>query len=90
MTGDAAKNQFASNPTNTIFDIKRLIGRGFSDREVQADIKHFPFRVSTGPGNKPVVEVNVDGSPKTFSPEEISAMVLTKMKDIAEGYLGQK
>ncbi|KAH6853634.1 glucose-regulated protein [Chaetomium sp. MPI-CAGE-AT-0009] len=90
LIGDAAKNQYASNPTNTIFDIKRLIGRSFSDKGVQADIKHMPFKVIAGPGDKPVVEVNVGGEARQFTPEEISAMVLGKMKDIAEAYLGQK
>ncbi|KAK3382456.1 78 kDa glucose-regulated protein precursor [Lasiosphaeria ovina] len=91
LVGDAAKNQFANNPTNTIYDIKRLIGRSFSDKEVQADIKHMPFTVAAGPGDKPVVEVEVGGgSMKRFTPEEVSAMVLGKMKEVAESYLGQK
>ncbi|KAH6650889.1 glucose-regulated protein [Chaetomium tenue] len=90
LIGDAAKNQYASNPTNTIFDIKRLIGRSFSDKGVQADIKHMPFKVIAGPGDKPVVEVDVAGEARQFTPEEISAMVLGKMKDVAESYLGQK
>ncbi|KAK0731445.1 molecular chaperone bip1 [Lasiosphaeris hirsuta] len=90
LIGDAAKNQYASNPTNTIFDIKRLIGRSFSDKEVQADIKHMPFKVVAGPADKPLVEVDVGGSIKQFTAEEVSAMILAKMKDIAESYLGQK
>ncbi|KAK3300255.1 glucose-regulated protein [Chaetomium fimeti] len=90
LIGDAAKNQYANNPTNTIFDIKRLIGRSFSDKGLQADIKHMPFKVVAGPGDKPVVEVNVGGEARQFTPEEISAMVLGKMKDVAEAYLGQK
>jgi len=89
LVGDAAKNQYAANPTNTVFDIKRLIGRKFTEKEVQADIKHFPFKVSSKNG-QPVVEVQVNGSPKTFTPEEISAMVLGKMKETAEAYLNKK
>ncbi|KAK4193432.1 putative hsp70-like protein [Podospora australis] len=90
LVGDAAKNQFAGNPRNTIFDVKRLIGRSFSDKGVQADIKHMPFTVARGKGDKPLVEVSVGGEMKKFSPEEVSAMVLGKMRDVAEGYLGQK
>ncbi|KAL1970009.1 hypothetical protein VTN77DRAFT_6414 [Rasamsonia byssochlamydoides] len=88
LIGDAAKNQYSSNPSRTIFDIKRLIGRKFDDKDVQRDIKNFPFKVSNKDG-KPVVTVDVKGQPKTFTPEEISAMVLGKMKEIAEGYLGK-
>ncbi|KAK0657532.1 heat shock protein 70 family [Cercophora newfieldiana] len=90
LIGDAAKNQLASNPRNTIYDIKRLIGRSFSDKEVQADIKHLPFKVLAGPGDKPVVEVQVGEDTRRFTPEEISAMILGKMKDVAESYLGHK
>ncbi|MCJ1369508.1 ATPase with role in protein import into the ER [Loxospora ochrophaea] len=89
LVGDAAKNQYSANPKRTIYDIKRLIGRKFSDKDVQADMKHFPFTVSNK-DDKPVVTVEVAGSPRSFSPEEVSAMVLGKMKDIAEGYLGKK
>ncbi|KAI5778373.1 heat shock protein 70 family [Geopyxis carbonaria] len=89
LVGDAAKNQYAANPTNTIFDIKRLIGRKFSEKDVQADMKHFPFKV-TGKNGQPVVEVNVKGEKTTFTPEEVSAMVLGKMKEIAETYLNTK
>jgi len=89
LVGDAAKNQAAANPTNTIFDIKRLIGRKFNDKDVQNDIKHFPFKV-VNKDSKPMVTVKVNGADKTFSPEEISAMILTKMKTIAEDYLGKK
>ncbi|KAL1841959.1 hypothetical protein VTJ49DRAFT_6282 [Mycothermus thermophilus] len=90
LIGDAAKNQYASNPTNTIFDVKRLIGRKFSDKGVQEDIKHLPYKVTAGSGDKPMVEVEVGREPRRFSPEEISAMVLGRMKEVAEGYLGQK
>ncbi|QDS72851.1 78 kDa glucose-regulated protein [Venturia effusa] len=89
LVGDAAKNQFSSNPERTIFDIKRLIGRKFSDSDVKKDMKHFPFKV-IGRDGQPRVKVDVHGEEKTFSPEEISAMVLQKMKEVAESYLGQK
>ncbi|KAF2837449.1 78 kDa glucose-regulated protein-like protein [Patellaria atrata CBS 101060] len=89
LVGDAAKNQYASNPERTIFDIKRMIGRKFSDKDVQNDIKHFPFKV-TEKGGQPRVKVDVHGDEKTFTPEEISAMVLGHMKEIAENYLGEK
>nr|KMM65277.1 hsp70-like protein C [Coccidioides posadasii RMSCC 3488] len=88
LVGDAAKNQYASNPKRTIFDIKRLIGRKFEDKDAQNDIKHFPFKVVNKDG-KPQVRVDVNGKPKNFTPEEVSAMVLGKMKEIAEGYLGK-
>ena len=87
LVGDAAKNQHASNPQRTIFDIKRLIGRPFSDKGVRADIKHFPYAVVEKDG-KPSITLDVKGKPTTFTPEEISAMVLGKMKDVAESYLG--
>ncbi|KAK3329431.1 putative Hsp70 chaperone BiP/Kar2 [Apodospora peruviana] len=91
LVGDAAKNQYASNPTNTIFDIKRLIGRSFSDKGVQSDIKHMPFNVVAGAKDKPTVEVDVGGGNlKRFTPEEVSAMILGKMKDVAEAYLNEK
>lgn len=89
LVGDAAKNQFASNPENTLFDIKRFIGRRYSEKDVQADMKHFPFEV-INKNDKPHVQVKVSGENKVFSPEEISAMVLGKMKEIAESYLGKK
>ncbi|CRG84107.1 78 kDa glucose-regulated protein homolog [Talaromyces islandicus] len=88
LIGDAAKNQYSSNPTRTIFDIKRLIGRKYEDKDVQKDMKNFPFKVTAKDG-KPVVKVDVNKTPKTFTPEEVSAMVLTKMREIAEGYLGK-
>lgn len=89
LIGDAAKNQAAMNPSNTVFDAKRLIGRKMDDPETQNDIKHFPFKV-IDKSNKPVIEVEYKGETKTFTPEEISSMVLTKMKETAEGYLGGK
>nr|XP_054591666.1 heat shock 70 kDa protein 1-like [Nothobranchius furzeri] len=89
LIGDAAKNQVALNPSNTVFDAKRLIGRRFDDSVVQADMKHWPFKVVSD-GGKPKIQVEYKGENKTFSPEEISSMVLVKMKEIAEAYLGQK
>ncbi|KAF2123890.1 heat shock protein 70 [Dothidotthia symphoricarpi CBS 119687] len=89
LVGDAAKNQFASNPHNTVFDIKRLIGSKFNDKSVQSDIKHFPFKVVNKKG-QPHVSVQVNKEEKTFTPEEISAMVLGKMKEVAESYLGEE
>nr|CAG8436925.1 11722_t:CDS:2 [Entrophospora candida]CAG8440490.1 11063_t:CDS:2 [Entrophospora candida] len=89
LVGDAAKNQAANNPENTIFDVKRLIGRRFLDKDVQNDLKHFPFKVIDKDG-KPVISVKVKGEDKLFTPEEISAMILGKMKEIAESYLGKK
>jgi L1 cell adhesion molecule like protein len=87
LIGDAAKNQAAMNPANTVFDAKRLIGRKFDDAEVQTDIKHFPFKVINDAG-KPKIQVEFKGETKVFTPEEISSMVLLKMKETAEGFLG--
>jgi len=87
LIGDAAKNQVAMNPTNTVFDAKRLIGRKFDDAEVQADMKHWPFKV-INKNSKPIVQVQFRGETKEFSAEEISSMVLLKMKETAESYLG--
>nr|CAA53039.1 heat shock protein (hsc70) [Dictyostelium discoideum] len=89
LIGDAAKNQVAMNPTNTVFDAKRLIGRKFSDKEVQSDMKHWPFKVIPKDGDKPHIQVEFKGETKVFSPEEISSMVLLKMKETAEAYLGK-
>ena len=88
LIGDAAKNQVAMNPTNTVFDAKRLIGRKFNDAEVQADMKHFPFKVLLRRVASQSCEVEFKGENKTFTPEEISAMILTKMRETAESYLG--
>lgn len=114
LIGDAAKNQVAMNPANTVFgkapkktkkqkhtdptawadflnsipDAKRLIGRKFDDTVVQSDMKHWPFKV-VNDSSKPKMEVEYKGEIKTFYPEEISSMVLTKMKEIAEAYLGK-
>ncbi|EEB11589.1 Heat shock protein 70 A2, putative [Pediculus humanus corporis] len=87
LIGDAAKNQVAMNPNNTIFDAKRLIGRKFDDPKIQADMKHWPFKVVSNCG-KPKLEVEFKGERKRFTPEEISSMVLLKMKETAESYLG--
>ncbi|XP_038071483.1 heat shock 70 kDa protein IV-like [Patiria miniata] len=89
LIGDAAKNQVAMNPKNSIFDAKRLIGRKFNDPPVQADMKHWPFTV-INKGGKPMLEAEYMGEKKQFTPEEISSMVLVKMKEVAEAYLGQK
>merc|ERR1711953_116571 len=89
LIGDAAKNQVAMNPTNTVFDAKRLIGRNFDDTTVQRDLKHWPFKVVKDENKKPKLEVEFKCESKTFTPEEISAMILTKMKETAEAHLGQ-
>jgi len=89
LIGDAAKNQVAMNPTNTIFDAKRLIGRKFTDTSVQTDMKLWPFKVVER-GGKPKLMVEYKAEEKEFNPEEISSMVLTKMKETAESYLGSK
>lgn len=88
MIGDGAKNQSSMNPENTIFEAKRLIGRQFSDVTVQSDIKQFPFSV-INKGGKPYIQATYKNELKTFSPEEISSMILTKMKEIAEAYIGE-
>jgi len=89
LIGDAAKNQVAINPTNTVFDAKRLIGRKYSDTTVQQDKKHWSFNV-VDIDSKPKIEVDYKCERKTFTPEEISSMVLTKMKETAEAYLGKE
>lgn len=88
LIGDAAKNQVSMNPENTVFDAKRLIGRKIDDASIQNDMKHWSFKVVGKDGGKPHIQVNFKGEEKIFSPEEISAMVLIKMKEIAESYLG--
>tara|TARA_Y200000002_G_scaffold381173_1_gene394481 strand:+ start:414 stop:2360 length:1947 start_codon:yes stop_codon:yes gene_type:complete len=87
LIGDAAKSMVSSNPLNTVFDAKRLIGQKFNDQKVQDDMKHFTYKV-INKETKPYIEVDFKGEKKVFSPEEISAMVLTKMKETAESYLG--
>ncbi|XP_065210472.1 heat shock 70 kDa protein cognate 4-like [Planococcus citri] len=88
LIGEAAKNQAARNVNNTVFDVKRLIGRKFNDATVQADINHWPFQINVYE-NKPSIQVQFQGTDKTYFPEEISAMVLQKMKATAEAYLGK-
>ncbi|XP_057423675.1 heat shock 70 kDa protein 18-like [Lotus japonicus] len=88
LVGDAAKNQVTRNPTNSVFDVKRLIGRRFSDASVQSDMKLWPFKVIAGPGDKPMIVVSYMHHKKQFTAEEISSMVLMKMRKIAEAYLG--
>lgn len=90
LIGDAAKSQANANYKNTIFDAKRLIGKRMDDLNVQSDLKHFPFCVESGPSHKPTIKVEYKGETKTFQPEEISSMVLGKMKQIAEGFLGEE
>ena len=90
LIGDAAKNQVARNPENTVFDAKRLIGRKFADSSVQGDIKLWPFKVESGADDKPMIVVQYKGETKKFQAEQISSMVLVKMKEIAEAYLGKE
>jgi len=89
LIGDSAKNQTARNPMNTVFDAKRLIGRKFSDDSVKADCKLWPFKVEAGKDEKPMICVEFKGEAKKFQAEQISSMVLQKMKEIAEQYLGK-
>merc|ERR1711906_2436 len=90
LIGDAAKNQTAMNPINTVFDAKRMIGRKFSDAQIQADIKDWSYKVVAGEADKPMISVEFHGEQKQFSAEEISSMILVKMKEIAEAYLGKE
>ena len=90
LIGDAAKNQVATNPTNTIYDAKRLIGRKFSDSSVASDMKHFSYEVTSDQDDKPVIKASYKDEDKTFTPEEISSMVLIKMKETAEDFLGKE
>ncbi|KAJ3669451.1 hypothetical protein LUZ60_011401 [Juncus effusus] len=87
LIGDAAKNQINTNPTNTVFAVKRLIGKRFSDPNVLSDVRLWPFTVLQGPHDKPKIAVKYKGQEKSFAPEEISSLVLGKMKEIAEMYL---
>jgi heat shock protein 1/8 len=89
LIGEAARGQAAMNPENTVFDAKRLIGREFKDNTIQKDAKLWPFKI-VNDSNKPMIQVQSQGAKKTFSAEEISAMVLTKMKTVAEEYLGEE
>merc|ERR1711975_41232 len=89
LIGESAKNQATVNPSQTLFDVKRLIGRRFKDSTVQKDMKLLPFKIVEKAG-KPVISVQVSGKEKTMAPEEVSSMVLTKMKETAENYLGKE
>ncbi len=89
LIGDAAKNQATINPEQTVFDVKRLIGRDYNDKTVQSDMKLFPYKLINKNG-KPNIQVTLKGEPRTFSPEEVSAMILNKMKETAESFLGKE
>ena len=89
LIGDSAKNQASMNPENTVYDAKRLIGRKFDDVSLQSDIKSFSYNV-VSQENKPVIQVKYKNEEKIFQPEEISSMVLTKMKETAESYIGEE
>jgi hypothetical protein len=88
LVGDAAKNQATINPSNTVFDVKRLIGRNYQDETVQADIKLWPYKV-VNKENKPFIEVSLKTEKKQFAPEEVSAMILSYLRKTAETYLGE-
>lgn len=90
LVGDAAKNQAAINPQHTVFDAKRLIGRKYDDQAIQSDMVHWPFKVIPAEGNKPYIETVYKNERKIYAPEQISAMVLTKMKDTASAFLGEE
>ena len=90
LVGESAKNQVNMNPSNTIFDVKRLMGNKFNSTEVQKELKHFPYTVSAGSSNDPLIHACYKGENKTFSPQEISAFILEKMKKTAEAYLGKE
>lgn len=90
IIGDSAKASANSNPKNTLFDIKRIIGRMWDDKALQADVARFPFTVRDDGRNKPIIEVEYNGENKQFYPEAVSAMILTYMKETAEAYLGKK
>jgi heat shock protein 1/8 len=88
LVGDSARNQASSNSKNTVYDAKRLIGRKFTDQVVKDEITNLSYTVKKGADDKPLIEVQYKGEVKDFSPEEISSMVLSKMKEIAEAYTG--
>jgi heat shock protein 5 len=89
LIGDAAKNQATVNPEQTVFDVKRLIGRKYTDKTVQSDKKLLPFEI-INKDERPFVQVDVKGEKQAFSPEEISAMILGKMRTVAENFLGKE
>lgn len=88
LMGDPAKSMASSNPKNTVYDAKRLIGRNFDESAVQQDMKHYSYTVK-GKNNKPIIQVKYKGEDKDFTPEEVSSMILVKMKEIAEAYIGE-
>jgi heat shock protein 1/8 len=88
LIGDAAKSSASSNPKNTVYDAKRMIGRNFNDNAVQEELKHYSYDV-VNKNNKPVIEVEYKNEKKQFTPEEISSMILYKMKEVAEAFLGE-
>ena len=90
LIGDSAKNQAAMNPENTVNDAKRLIGRKFSDEHVQKDMKLLSYNIIKDSNDKPMIKVNYKGEEKQFSAEEISSMILTKMREIGESFTGKK
>ena len=90
LIGDAAKYHVSSNAHNTVCGSKRLIGRKFSDFVVQDNLRHWPFTVVEGPADKPLIQVNYQGEVRQFAAEEISSMVLVKMKEIAEAFIGRE
>ncbi|KAJ0878678.1 putative Heat shock protein 70 family [Helianthus annuus] len=90
LVGEGAKDQIARNPTNTLFDVKRLIGSRFHDPQVQKDMKSWPFKIIEGPAEKPTVVVELNGEEKKYAPEELSAMVLKKLKECAEAFIGRE
>ena len=90
LIGNSAKNQSSINPINTVFDAKRLIGKKYSDENVQNDMRHWPFKVISGKNDTPLIQVEYKGEQKEFTPEELSSMILVKMKEIAESYTGEE
>ena len=90
LIGDGAKNQASMNPENTIYDAKRLIGRNFNEKSVQSDMKHFSFNVNADSSGKPIIKVHKGNEEKKLHPEEVSSMILTKMKEVAEMYIGEE
>lgn len=89
LVGDSARNQVSRNPKNTVYDAKRLIGRNWSDRAIQDNMKHWGFNVNKDLKDKPLIEIEMKGQKKNFHPEQISSMVLEKMKETAESYIGK-
>lgn len=90
LVGEGAKSSSVTNPLNTVYDVKRLMGRKFSDPIIQKELKNYPFKIIEGDGDRCKIEVKYKGETVQFSPEQISAMILTNLKESAEAYLGQK